>query len=95
MRETSLEDFLDGSDGDASSTSEADPSTASEDDDRVPADGDDDSRADASVTAEAVDPATVTYAWTPDGSDCADCDESVERRWLDSDRLVCADCKQW
>jgi len=43
----------------------------------------------------AVDPAVSTYAWSPDGADCAACGAVVERRWRDGDELVCSDCKEW
>ena len=46
-----------------------------------------------------VTPAVSTYSWSPEGGDCADCGESVERRWrADGQRdgeLVCEDCKEW
>lgn len=50
---------------------------------------------------EPTEPATVTYAWSPEGAVCAACGERVERRWLagegapDPDALVCPDCKDW
>jgi len=49
-------------------------------------------------TAEAppsVAPAVSTYAWSPEGGECADCGASVRRRWRDDGALVCADCKEW
>lgn len=42
-----------------------------------------------------VDPTHTTYQWTPEGVDCEACGATVERRWRDGDRLVCADCKDW
>lgn len=53
----------------------------------------------ATEAAESVEPAVSTYAWSPEGGTCADCGESVEKRWRaegqrDGD-LVCADCKEW
>lgn len=36
----------------------------------------------------------VTFAWN-EGSVCPECEATVERRWIDDDRLVCAQCKQW
>lgn len=93
MRETSLEDFLGGS-----SDEQSDPAAGEDDESRnrddssdemaKPEEGDE-------ATDETVEPATATYAWTSDGADCADCETTVERRWLDGDRLVCADCKSW
>jgi hypothetical protein len=45
------------------------------------------------------DPAVSTFDWSPEGGECADCGESVERRWrADGERggeLVGADCKEW
>jgi hypothetical protein len=41
------------------------------------------------------DPTRPTCEWTPGGADCEDCGTTVERRWRDGDRLVCADCKAW
>jgi hypothetical protein len=42
-----------------------------------------------------VEPASATYGWTPDGTACECCGESVEQRWLDDDEMVCSDCKEW
>lgn len=42
-----------------------------------------------------VEPAESTYAWSPDGDACAACGAVVERRWRDSDGLVCETCKTW
>lgn len=44
---------------------------------------------------EEPEPAVSTYAWSPEGGACADCDELVETRWRDDGDLVCADCKEW
>ena len=87
MRETSLEDFLDGSETDAESTASEAPADASE----GTAEG-----SDAAASGKgATEPAAATYAWTPDGANCAACGTAVERRWRDEGRLVCADCKDW
>ncbi|WP_254546178.1 DUF7573 domain-containing protein [Halomarina pelagica] len=40
-------------------------------------------------------PAAATMAWTPGGAPCEACEERVERRWRDGDRLVCEACKEW
>lgn len=45
--------------------------------------------------SSSVEPATSTYAWSPDGGECAACRDAVERRWRDDGDLVCADCKSW
>ena len=58
-----------------------------------------DSKSDDAPTVEDVAPAVSTYRWSPAGGECADCGESVERRWrADGERdgaLVCGDCKEW
>ncbi len=58
-----------------------------------------DSESSDAETVEDVAPAVSTYRWSPAGGECADCGESVERRWrADGERdgaLVCADCKEW
>ena len=53
------------------------------------------------VAAEGPAPATVTYAWSPEGDACAECGETVDTRWragdgaADPDAMVCASCKRW
>lgn len=42
-----------------------------------------------------VEPIGTTYAWSPDGGECALCGETVGARWRDGGDLVCADCKNW
>lgn len=53
----------------------------------------------AAEAAESVEPAVSTYAWSPEGATCADCGESVEKRWRAEGQrggdLVCVDCKEW
>ena len=88
MRETSLDDFLDGSDDEQS---EGTPSG----DDRPEATEDDEPEASAPTAVEPVDPATAIYSWTPRGEDCADCGATVKSRWRDGGRSVCGDCKNW
>lgn len=44
-----------------------------------------------------VDPAGITYAWSPGGEACEVCGATVGRLWrreTDPGR-VCADCKEW
>jgi hypothetical protein len=84
MREASLEEFLDGSDGDPKPATgeESSEGSAGPDGNETTADG-------------TIEPATVIYAWTPEGGACPACGTAIERRWRDGDRLVCADCKDW
>ncbi len=42
-----------------------------------------------------VEPATVTYGWSPEGAPCDACETVVERRWRDGDDAVCSACKNW
>lgn len=53
----------------------------------------------AAEAAESVEPAVSTYAWSPEGATCADCGESVAKRWRAAGQqggdLVCEDCKEW
>ncbi|TKR25429.1 DUF7573 domain-containing protein [Natronomonas salsuginis] len=105
MKDASIDDFLDGgerdgedderdangrevggegADGHASTGDEG----ADASDEATGRDGGDDPR-------HSVEPATSTYAWSPDGPVCADCGDAVDRRWRDGDRLVCAECKAW
>lgn len=44
---------------------------------------------------DAVEPATATYDWSPDGAACEECETVVDRRWIDGDAYVCGDCKDW
>lgn len=37
----------------------------------------------------------ATYRWTPTGTECPQCGESVEQTWLDGDEYVCSACKNW
>jgi len=66
--------------------------------------GDETEASDAADTADddgvrvdptTVDPAEAIYAWSADGDTCADCGETVERRWRSEDGLVCPGCKDW
>ncbi len=50
---------------------------------------------DALPDADAVDPATPTYRWTPEGAACESCGAVAERRWEDDGAFVCDDCKEW
>ncbi|QLG61234.1 DUF7573 domain-containing protein [Halorarum salinum] len=88
----SLDDFLDaGGSGDAA----ADPAESGEPaPDPEPNDGvGEDER--PPTNPESVDPAEPTYDWSPDGADCAACEETVTTRWRQDGAYVCADCKEW
>ncbi|MFC7185524.1 DUF7573 domain-containing protein [Halorubrum yunnanense] len=67
------------------------PAAVDDERDDTDEEGDD---ADALDDADA-DPATPTAAWTTGGAACDRCGDSVARRWLDGDALVCAACKEW
>ena len=43
----------------------------------------------------AVDPATRTYVYAPEGVPCEECGTVVERRWQQAEALVCDACKGW
>ena len=61
--------------------------------DEPPAEPTDDDAEEPTLTVEAAVP---TYDFSPDGSACAACGETVETRWQDEGvGMVCADCKQW
>ena len=51
--------------------------------------------ADHAEPPSGVEPATVTYQWQPEGSTCARCGATTEKRWLDGGQFVCPDCKRW
>ena len=78
-----------------------DASGSNDEDDGTESVGGDD--ADPLPDASAVDPATPTYRWTPEGAACESCGCVVERRWVDGDgaddhdapAFVCDDCKEW
>ncbi|ELZ96523.1 hypothetical protein C440_05228 [Haloferax mucosum ATCC BAA-1512] len=61
--------------------------------------GDDTLETAESPTADANDDRDVstlaTYRWTPDGTTCPACGDTVEKRWLDGDEYVCIECKDW
>ncbi|KAB1187394.1 MULTISPECIES: zinc ribbon domain-containing protein [Haloferax] len=37
----------------------------------------------------------ATYRWTPTGTTCPQCGDTVEKTWLDGDEYVCSACKDW
>lgn len=49
----------------------------------------------ADAAPETVDPMAETFAWSPDGGECAACGGTVDERWRDGDALVCGECKAW
>lgn len=101
MRESSLDDFLGGDPEDESdgspSDDQADAVDSESSEEVTAAEGVTDSPPEtaAETNAKAATSARTTYGWTPGGADCAECGETVERRWRDGDALVCADCKSW
>ncbi|KAB1193165.1 hypothetical protein GJR96_06785 [Haloferax sp. MBLA0076] len=63
-------------------------------------DAEQDSESESEQTPTADDPSDdvdtlATYRWTPTGTTCPQCGESVEKTWLDEDEYVCAECKNW
>lgn len=81
---------------------------AAADFDDLAVDSDDPAAGSADPTADSDDgaaegptPATVTYAWSPEGDTCAECGETVDTRWragdgaADPDAMVCESCKRW
>jgi hypothetical protein len=42
-----------------------------------------------------IDPAAITYAYSPDGATCEACGIVVERRWSQGDSMVCSSCMEW
>lgn len=55
----------------------------------IGADGDDARQKQSDQTA------TITYAWGDQGAECTACGETVTRRWISDDELVCVACKSW
>lgn len=53
------------------------------------------SEGDDASNRNAVEPATITYRWQPEGAACARCDVTIKRQWRDGDVFVCPDCKAW
>lgn len=106
-RDASLDEFLGGGDedGDAAGTDAdgAESETAAgaaPEDDRGDGGGAGDGVADEEdppLALDGVEPARSTYAWSPDGAECAACGATVEARWRGeaAEGLVCADCKEW
>lgn len=81
-------------DVDGTTTDAADLAVDAGDDDSAGSDVDaDGAGGDPSDTA--VEPVASTYAWSPDGGECAACGGTVEERWRDGGDLVCLDCKEW
>ncbi|WP_435196129.1 DUF7573 domain-containing protein [Natronomonas sp. EA1] len=53
------------------------------------------SKADEEPEPETVEPAKPTYDWSPEGTECEACGETVEKRWRDDEGMVCGECKGW
>ncbi|MFB6126140.1 MAG: hypothetical protein ABEJ79_02415 [Halolamina sp.] len=94
MDDRRLTDFVgdgedDAEDGDADSDNSADATIDSDEDDANSADSD--------AEPANVEPAAVTFAWSPEGGECAVCGDTVARRWRreTAPGRVCADCKEW
>lgn len=108
MDETSLEDFVDaGADEDHADT-EAGERAEERTDDRERSRGDEppaqehadtetesDEASGPPVAPAAVQPATTTYRWSPEGVVCTACEATVERLWNADRGLVCGNCKRW
>lgn len=109
MPNRSLDDFVGGSEAE-SSDSETDIAEDAAPEPDAAADATESDAAAAETDAEetaaeaddgteptlTVEEATPTYDFSPDGSTCEACGETVQTRWHDADRgMVCADCKRW
>ena len=96
-RDRSLDDFLSVEEGDEQERDgPADHSEPTPDDGATgPAVAAEESADDDPAAGLVVRPAESTMDWTPGGAACEACGTSVERRWRDGDRLVCAGCKEW
>lgn len=78
--DASLDDFLSKTDGQTGRSASGDSTAPDESEPGA---------------AETPAPATTTYAWDGDGTACASCGETVERRWQQGGALVCPECKDW
>ncbi|KAA9399632.1 hypothetical protein Har1130_00840 [Haloarcula sp. CBA1130] len=85
--DASLEDFV----GSSESKDESESETSTGDDTA----GTESQTPDSDASADTVEPAVTTYSWSPEGAACAECDEVVERRWMQDGQLVCGACKSW
>ncbi|WP_411714840.1 hypothetical protein [Natronomonas sp.] len=101
MRDRSLDEFLNGDEGDSTADEEVAPDAGATEDggvaeDGVEADDVEDAEADAdAAAADSVEPAVSTHEWTPTGAECDACGAVVERRWRDDGERVCESCKVW
>lgn len=82
-RDTSLDEYFGGDEERADSTDE-DSSPA----ESTPQDED-------GSTVSEIEPATPTYACSPDAQPCERCGETTDRRWQCGGQFVCEDCKEW
>lgn len=108
MRDASLDEFVDAGDDDAeddeAGVDEGARGDGSESEESegvrgtAPAggpQGGDGDHGEGDGALDAVEVATVTYEWTPDGASCDSCASVVETRWRDAEGLVCGECKDW
>jgi rubredoxin len=99
MDDTSLDDFLDGEDGDGSDTDRSTTTTPA--DEAGQTDGPVEAKAAPTVEGEkgdsddSVAPATTTSRWVGDGIACPVCETSAKRLWESADGFVCPTCKEW
>ncbi|ELZ81853.1 hypothetical protein C453_17594 [Haloferax elongans ATCC BAA-1513] len=92
MSNRSLDDFAGGPDDDDDAVeSVSDDSVESVSDDTVESVPDD---TETEADRDALD-TLATYRWTPDGTACPVCGDTVQKRWLDGEQYVCHDCKDW
>jgi hypothetical protein len=59
------------------------------------AENEDAAATDPSTDPDAVTPATIVSAWSGESATCAQCDESVQRLWIEEGQQVCGECKTW
>ena len=88
MEDTSLDEFLETAGEDEAVSDEGDGGAAASDETNL-ADCDGDEPV---VDAE---PATTTAQWSPAGSECEQCETTVNRLWVDDGTAVCRSCKDW
>jgi formamidopyrimidine-DNA glycosylase len=88
MPNRSLDDFAPETDGDATDSDVDAPDADAEATDTETTTAQSKSSEDDGETL-------ATYRWTPTGTTCPQCGDTVEKTWLDGDEYVCADCKNW
>ncbi|WP_144905294.1 DUF7573 domain-containing protein [Halobellus captivus] len=88
-RDRSLDEFAGTVDGDPGDDVQSDIDVEGD------AQATDGTRTNVDTQTDDVDPAATTYQWDPDGVECAECGQTVDRRWSQDGGHVCADCKDW